>query len=166
MRRPLGIAVVVLVGGIGLIAALDAFRGSSEPSASQEITTETSEPTPSTTEPRTPDWPGQLRRTVRLGRSAGASWESFWAVGPGIYTLRARFNVPRNAAVDIWFESVTGSDTIDLLGRGRPRNCVIKSGRDVCRAGLDFVLGSAETLRLLARKTSEGPMVIRLSITF
>ena len=85
---------------------------------------------------------------------------------PGSYTLSARFNLPRDADVDIWFESVAGTGTIDLLGRGQPRECQAKEARDVCVATVDFRQDKAEVLRLLARKLSLGPMMIRLRIAF
>jgi hypothetical protein len=68
--------------------------------------------------------------------------------------------------VDIWFESVTGPDIIDLLGRGQPRDCRAKEGRDVCVTTLEFRQREAEVLRLLARKLSLGQMLIRLRIAF
>ena len=85
---------------------------------------------------------------------------------PGSYALSARFNLPRDADVDIWFESVTGPGTIDLLGRRQLRDCQAKEGRDVCVTTLEFRQRGAEVLRLLARKLSLGPMVIRLRIAF
>ena len=85
---------------------------------------------------------------------------------PGSYALRARFNLPHDADVDIWFESVTGPVTIDMLGRGNLRDCRAKEGRDVCVTTLEFRQRKAEVLRLLARKLSLGPMVIRLRIAF
>ena len=114
------------------VAAIDAFRGSSpEQSIAQESGTEPHESSVSTPEPRTPKWPELLRRTIRLDRAVRASWEEFGLLDPGTYGLSARFNLPRDADVDIWFESVTGSGTIDLVGRGHHRDCRAKNGRDV-----------------------------------
>jgi hypothetical protein len=101
-----------------------------------------------------------------LDRAVGASWEEFGVLDPGSYTLSARFNLARDADVDIWFESVTGTGTIDLLGRGKSRDCRAKEGRDVCVTTLEFRQRDAEVLRLLARKLSLGPMLIRLRIAF
>jgi hypothetical protein len=142
VRGVLGIVLFVVIGTIGLIAALDAFRSSPGPATAPGTTTEIRETTTSTLKPA-PTWPGTLRRTVRLGRAPGTSWDSFWTLEPGAYELRARFDVPDDADLDIWFESTTGSDTVDLLGRTRPRDCVMKHGRDICRAALDFSLPNA-----------------------
>jgi hypothetical protein len=167
VRRPLTILITATLIGIAVVAAVDALRGSSsEKPAAQGSGTEPPEPTVSTPEPSAPKWPDLLRRTIRLDRAVGASWVEFGLLDPGSYTLSARFNLPHDADVDIWFESVTGSSTIDLLGRGHPRDCRAKEARDVCVTTLEFRQRDAEVLRLLARKLSLGPMVIRLRIAF
>jgi hypothetical protein len=68
--------------------------------------------------------------------------------------------------VDIWFEDVTGSTIIDLLGRGQSGDCRVKESHDVCVATVDFKQSRPEVLRLLARKLSLGEMRIVLRIDF
>jgi hypothetical protein len=165
VRKRLGLLLVVAVAGIALVAAVDALRGSSE-SVAPGSNAERHGPSLSTPEPRPPTWPAQLRRTIRIDRAVGASWEEFGALDPGSYALSARFNLPHDADVDVWFESATGADTIDLLGRGQSRDCRVRDGRDICTTAVDFSQSEAEVLRLLARKMSEGPMVMRLRIVF
>jgi hypothetical protein len=165
--RRLTILLAAALIGIAVVASVDALRGSSsEQPVAQGSGTKPPELTVSTPEPSVPKWPKVLRRTIRLDRAVGTSWEQFGVLDPGSYALSARFNLPRDADVDIWFESVTGPDTIDLLGRGQPRDCQAKEGRDVCVTTLEFRQRDAEVLRLLARKLSLGPMVIRLRIAF
>jgi hypothetical protein len=167
VRRPLTILLAAALIGVAVVAAVDAFHGSSpEQSIAPESGTEPREPSVSIPEPRTPKWPELLRRTIRLDRAVGAAWEEFGVLDPGTYALSARFDLPHDADVDVWFESVTGPGTIDLLGRGHPRDCRAKEGRDVCVTTLEFRQRDAEVLRLLARKLSLGPMVIRLRIAF
>jgi hypothetical protein len=167
VRRPLTILLAAALIGIVVVAAVDALRGSpSKQSIAQGTGTEPREPSVSTPEPRRPKWPELLRRTIRLDRAVGTSWEEFGVLDPGSYALSARFNLPHDADVDIWFESVTGPGTIDLLGRGQPRDCQPKKDRDVCVTTLEFRQREAEVLRLLARKLSLGPMLIRLRIAF
>jgi hypothetical protein len=150
-----------------VFAALDAFRSApSEQSVGQGTETEPRTPTVSTTEPSAPKWPELLRRTIRLDRAVGAAWEDFGVLDPGSHALTARIDLPHGADVDVWFESVTGNDTIDLLGRGQPRDCQPKEGRDVCVATVEVRQREAEVLKLLARKLSLGPMLIRLRIAF
>jgi hypothetical protein len=166
VRKRLGLLLVVAVAGIALVAAVDALRGSSESTVAPGSNAEPHGPSLSTPEPRAPTWPAQLRRTIRIDRAVGASWEEFGALDPGSYALSARFNLPHDADVDVWFESATGADTIDLLGRGQSRDCRVRDGRDICTTAVDFSQSEAEILRLLARKMSEGPMVMRLRIVF
>ncbi len=167
MPRRLTILLAAALIGIAVVAAVDALRGSSsEQPVAQGSGTKPPEPTVSTPEPSAPKWPKVLRRTIRLDRVVGTSWEELGVLDPGSYALSARFNLPREADVDIWFESVTGPDTIDLLGRGQRRDCQAKEGRDVCIVRVDVRQGEAEVLRLLARKLSLGRMVIRLRIAF
>jgi hypothetical protein len=166
VRKRLGLLLVVAVAGIALVAAVDALRGSSESTVAPGSNAEPHGPSLATPEPRPPTWPAQLRRTLRIAEPVGASWEEIGALDPGSYALSARFNLPHDADVDVWFESVTGSDTIDLLGRGQPRDCRVEEGRDICTTALDFSQSEAEVLRLLARKMSKGSMVVRLRIVF
>jgi hypothetical protein len=167
LRRPFTILLAAALIGIVVVAAVDALRDSpSKESNAQGSGTEPREQTVSAPEPGTPNWPDLVRRTIRLDRAVGASWDEFGALDPGRYALSARFNLPQDADVDIWFESFTGSSTIDLLGRGHPRDCRVKEDRDVCVTTIEFRQREAEVLRLLARKMSLGPMVIRLRIAF
>jgi hypothetical protein len=167
VRRPLTALLAAVLIGIAAVAAVDAFRdSSSEQSTAQGSGTEPPEPTVSTPGLSAPKWPELLQRTIRLDRAVGTSWEEFGLLDPGSYTLTARFNLPRDADVDIWFESVAGTNTIDLLGRGKPRDCRTKEDRDVCVTTLELRQRDAEVLRLLARKLSLGPMLIRLRIAF
>ena len=167
MRRRLGILLVVAVVGIALVAAVDAFRGSPEQStATQGGDARARGPILSTPQPRPAKWPAELRRTIRIDRAVGASWEEFGALDPGSYALTARLHLPHQADVDVWFESATGADTIDLLGRGQPRHCRVKEGRDTCTTAVDFSLSESEVWKLLARKMSAGPMVMRLRLVF
>jgi hypothetical protein len=166
VRGPLTILLAAVLTGIAVVAAVDAFRDpSSEQSIAQGSGTEPREPS-SAPEPRTPKWPELFRRTIRLDRAVGASWEEFGVLDPGSYALNARFNLPHDADVDVWFESVTGPGTIDLLGRGHLRDCRATKGRDVCVTTLEFRQRDAEVLRLLARKLSLGPMLIRIRVSF
>jgi hypothetical protein len=165
MKGRLGVLLVAAVAGIGLIAAVDAFRGdSSQESLTEETVVQPSAPGLSTPQPSAPGWPGRLDRMIPFGRAVGSSWESFWAFEPGSYALRGRFAFPREADVDIWFESVTGTTTIDLLGRGRPRHCGTNGGRYVCEAALDFTLTKPDVLRLLVRKLSPDAIVVQLQV--
>jgi hypothetical protein len=167
VRRRLTILLAAALIGIAVVAAVDALRGSSsEQPVAQGSGTEPPEPTVSAPEPSAPKWPEVLRRTIRLDRAVGASWEEFGVLEPGSYALTAGIDVPHDADVDVWFESVTGPGTIDVLGRGQPRDCQPKKDRDVCVTTLEFQQRDAEVLRLLARKLSLGPMVLRLRIAF
>ena len=167
MRRRLTILVAAALIGIAVVAAVDALRdSSSEQPVAHGSGTEPSEPTLSTLEPSTPKWPQVLRRTIRLDRAVGTSWEEVGLLDPGAYSLSARFKLPHNANVDIWFEDVTGSTIIDMLGRGQRRECRAKEGHDVCLTTVDFKLSQPEVLRLLARKLSLGEMRIVLRIDF
>jgi hypothetical protein len=167
VRSRLTILLAAALIGIAVVAAVDALRDSSpkQPIA-HGSGTEPSESTLSTSEPSTPKWQQVLRRTIRLDRAVGTSWEEVGLLDPGTYALSARFNVPHDANVDIWFEDVTGSTIIDLLGRGQPRDCRANAGRDVCVATVDFKVSEAEVLRLLARKLSLGEMRLVLRIDF
>jgi hypothetical protein len=167
VRRPLTIALAAALIGIAVVAVVDALRDlSSEQSVAQGSESAPREPTFSAPEPPPPKWPEILRRTIRLERAVGTSWEEFGVLDQGSYALTARIELPHEADVDVWFESAAGHDTIDLLGRGQPRDCQANEGRDLCVARVDVRQGEAEVLRLLARKLSLGRMVIRLRIAF
>ena len=167
MRRRLTILLAAALIGIAVVAAVDALRdSSSEQPIAQGSGTEPSEQSLSTAEPSTPRWPQVFRKTIRLDRAVGTSWEEVGLLDPGTYALSARFKVPHDANVDIWFEDVTGSTIIDLLGRGQSRDCRAKEGHDVIVATVDFKQSQPDVLRLLARKLSLGEMRIVLRTNF
>jgi hypothetical protein len=95
----------------------------------------------------------------------GAGWEEARRLDPGSYALTVRIELPHAIDVDVWFESATGN-TIDLLGRGHPRDCQQMKGRDVCVTRLDVLQDEVEGWRLVARKIFRGPAVMHLRIAF
>jgi hypothetical protein len=166
VRRTITVLLVAVVGAIAALAAYDALEGSSPPGESTAQAVDTVPPGAVSTPASVPKWPPVLRRTIRLERAVGTAWEEFGQLDQGSYTLRSRIELPHKAQVDVWIETTTGADVINILGRDEPRACEPRQGRDICRAEVDFDEDPGETLRLLARKLSRGRMLIRLRIEF
>lgn len=166
MRRTITVFLAAVVGTIAALAVFDAVRGSSPSEESPVQGSHTETPAAVSTSASVPEWPHVLRRTIRLERAVGTSWEEFGLLDPGKYTLMALVDLRHKAKVDVWIEATTGADVVYFLGTGVPRNCELRQGRDVCLARVDFVQDPGQPLRLLARKLSRGRMLIRLRIEF
>jgi hypothetical protein len=167
MRRLLTVAVVAAIIGVAGAATIDILRRSSsssdkEQSASRDATVSQTQTFP----PPLPSWQGTHRWTVRLSRVVGATWEEVRALDPASYALTVRVELPHEAEVEVWFESATGASTIDVLGRGHPRDCRELKGRDVCLTRIDVDQGEAEGWKLVARKMFRGSAVMHLRVVF
>jgi hypothetical protein len=166
MRRVVTAGLVAAIGAILAVAAVDVLRGPSRsPGEDESILPDEATVSQPQTSPPLARWQGVHRRTVRLSRVEGATWTEVRTLDPGSYALAVRIALPHGADVDIWFESATGR-TIDLLGRGHPRDCAERKGQDVCLTRVDVFQDEAEGWRLIARKVFREPVVMRLRVVF
>jgi hypothetical protein len=168
VRKLVTVLLVTAVAAIAVAASLDVFRSSS-PVETGERASGPSAATTSlrkTTAPPPPFWGGYYRWIIRLGRSAGASWEETMMLDPGTHELKFRVAVPRRADFEVSFHSTRAATvTFGLFGARVPRDCTRKNQREVCSGALEIEQHHSEEWTLTVRKLTARREVVRLLIS-
>jgi hypothetical protein len=172
MRKPLTFGVVVAVAVVAAFALFDAVGRDRADQRRDTSTVAGSRPTatipapPFTVPGRVPSWVGIIRREIRLEPPIGFAWEEIGRFPAAVHTLKVRIDLPSAAEVGIWFESVSGA-RIDVFGYEDPSDdpeCVSQARRYICDRSLDLREVEAGAWRLVVRKLSNGPALVRLRV--